>query len=223
MLEFTVELPIHVALIVVEHVRVDDSAAAHVELEACAARHRAAFPPGSPRSPGAVPGVEHGRSLFRALGIDPTKRRPSSEALLRRALQERDMPRVSNLVDVGNWCSLEFLLPLGIYDRARLAPPVALRLGTAGESYLAVSGREISFDGRYLLADANGPFGSPMTDSVRTRITPATTSTAVVVYAPEAYDPARLREQAETMAGRLVEHGHGSGDVHVSIHGGSDR
>ncbi|MEL6821236.1 MAG: phenylalanine--tRNA ligase beta subunit-related protein, partial [Calditrichota bacterium] len=63
-----------------------------------------------------IPGVEHARRFFRAIGIEPTRRRPSSEALLNRALKNKGFYSVNELVDVGNWCSLDFLLPIGIYD-----------------------------------------------------------------------------------------------------------
>jgi DNA/RNA-binding domain of Phe-tRNA-synthetase-like protein len=43
-----------------------------------------------------------------------------------------------------------------------------------------------------VLADSTGPFGNPTSDSARTMITTATTRALVVVYAPAAYNPARL-------------------------------
>ena len=51
------------------------------------------------------------RGMFRRTGLDPTKRRPSSEALLRRVRKGEALPRINSLVDVCNWCSLEFQLP----------------------------------------------------------------------------------------------------------------
>ena len=50
------------------------------------------------------------------IGIDPTKTRPSSEALLRRVRKGDHLPRINTLVDICNWCSLEFQLPYGLYD-----------------------------------------------------------------------------------------------------------
>ena len=54
--------------------------------------------------------------MYRRFGVDPTKTRPSSEALLRRVRKGDALPRVNNLVDVINWCSLESQLPFGLYD-----------------------------------------------------------------------------------------------------------
>ena len=69
------------------------------------------------------------RAMYRQIGLDPTRTRPSSEALLRRVRKGDSLPRVSTLVDICNWCSLEFQLPYGLYDTASLAGPIALRLG----------------------------------------------------------------------------------------------
>jgi DNA/RNA-binding domain of Phe-tRNA-synthetase-like protein len=202
MIPVTVELPIRMAVVEAEGLRVTDGDAGWRGLEACAEQYRARHGDGGPAS---VEGVDLARSLFRALGIDPTRRRPSSESLLKRALGGKPMPRISTLVDVGNWCSLDFLLPLGLYDADRIDGPVVLRLGGPGESYDAISNRAINLEGRYLLADDTGAFGSPMTDSLRTAATEATTRTAVLLYAPEGYDADRLRDQAGVMGERIVD------------------
>lgn len=55
------------------------------------------------------------RAMYRHVGLDPTKRRPSSEALLRRIAKGEPLPRINSLVDICNWCSLEFQLPYGLY------------------------------------------------------------------------------------------------------------
>ena len=82
-----------------------------------------------------VPGAADARALYKALGLDPTKTRPSNEALLRRVLKGEALYRVNTLVDALNLCSLRYQLPFGLYDLARVRPPVVLRRGRAGESY----------------------------------------------------------------------------------------
>src|ERR1700733_1060167 len=64
------------------------------------------------------------RSMFRAWGMDPSKYRPSSEALLRRIVQGKGLYRVSNVGDVGNLTSIETGWPLGCYDRAKIQTPI---------------------------------------------------------------------------------------------------
>ncbi|MEO6222074.1 MAG: phenylalanine--tRNA ligase beta subunit-related protein [Vicinamibacterales bacterium] len=124
------------------------------------------------------------RSMYKRVGLDPTKHRPSSEALLRRVRRGQPLPRVNSLVDVINWCSVESQLPFGLYDVARIVGPLALRLGRAGESYPGIRKDEVHVEGRLVLADDEGPFGNPSSDSERTKVTEATTQALLVIFAP---------------------------------------
>jgi DNA/RNA-binding domain of Phe-tRNA-synthetase-like protein len=60
------------------------------------------------------------RTMYKKVGIDPTKTRPSNEALLRRVRKGDTLPRINAAVDVINWCSLEFQLPYGLYDASKI-------------------------------------------------------------------------------------------------------
>src|SRR4029079_2279696 len=64
-----------------------------------------------------VPGAADARTLYKDLGLDPTKTRPSSEALLRRVLKGVALYRINVLADALNLCSLRAQLPFGLYDR----------------------------------------------------------------------------------------------------------
>ena len=124
------------------------------------------------------------RRLYRGIGIDPTKTRPSSEALLRRVRRGDSLPRINALVDICNWCSLEAQLPYGLYDLDAVEPPVAVRRGLAGESYAGIRKDAVHLDGRLTLVDARGPFGNPTSDSSRTMVTTSARRLLVVVFAP---------------------------------------
>jgi DNA/RNA-binding domain of Phe-tRNA-synthetase-like protein len=126
------------------------------------------------------------RAMYWQVGIDPTRRRPSSEALLRRVLRGDRLPRINTLVDICNWCSLEFQLPFGLYDLERVDGGVSLRLGQPGEEYAGIGKDVVHVAGRLALADRSGPFGNPTSDSRRTMVTAATTRALVVIFAPRA-------------------------------------
>src|SRR5690606_22705181 len=84
------------------------------------------------------------RRLYWDLGIDPSKRRPASEALLRRAIQGKGLYRVNTAVDAANLASLSSFLPVGLYDRDRIeGDTVVLRLGEEGESYPGIGKGDI--------------------------------------------------------------------------------
>jgi DNA/RNA-binding domain of Phe-tRNA-synthetase-like protein len=145
------------------------------------------------------------RSMYKRVGLDPTKTRPSSEALLRRVRKGDPLPRINSLVDVCNWCSLEFQLPYGLYDTAHVEGDVELRLGREGESYPGIRKDDVHVAGRLTLADARGPFGNPTSDSARTMVTTATAAALVVVFAPAETDAARLTRVLDATVARMGE------------------
>lgn len=145
------------------------------------------------------------RTMYKRVGLDPTKTRPSSEALLRRVRKGDPLPRINSLVDVCNWCSLEFQLPYGLYDAAHVEGDIELRLGREGESYPGIRKDDVHVAGRLTLADARGPFGNPTSDSARTMVTTATTSAIVVVFAPAEMNGARLAHVLDATVARMGE------------------
>jgi DNA/RNA-binding domain of Phe-tRNA-synthetase-like protein len=141
---------------------------------------------------GDVPGAADARALYKALGLDPTKTRPSNESLLRRVLKGEALYRVNTLVDALNLCSLRAQLPFGLYDFDQIVPPVVLRKGAPGESYEGIRKGPVNVEDRPVLVDARGPFGNPTSDSARTMITLAARNALVTVYAPATYSLPRL-------------------------------
>jgi DNA/RNA-binding domain of Phe-tRNA-synthetase-like protein len=145
------------------------------------------------------------RAMYKRVGLDPTKTRPSSEALLRRVLKGGALPRINTMVDVVNWCSVEFQLPYGLYDRARLRGAVTLRLGRDGEAYAGIRKDTVHVGGRITVADEEGPFGNPTSDSARTMVTTATRDVLVIVYAPAAVPPRETARILDVTAERIAE------------------
>jgi DNA/RNA-binding domain of Phe-tRNA-synthetase-like protein len=150
------------------------------------------------------------RAMFREWGIDPSKYRPSSEALLRRVVQGKGLYRVSNVVDIGNLGSVETGWPYGCYNRSPIRPPIVFRHGAAGERYERVGKEMWHLEGRPVLADAEGPFGSPISDSTRTMVTESTRGVLVVIYAPATASAERLNEAMARLSERLKEFAQGS-------------
>lgn len=177
------------------------------EIDACGRELRSRY--GGVKS-GDVPATEDARTLYKALGIDPTKTRPSNEALLRRVLKGESLYVVNTLVDAMNFVSLKVQLPFGLYDAARVEPPVTLRAGRPGEGYEGIRKGTVNVEGRPVLVDARGPFGNPTSDSARTCITLETRSALVVAYAPTGYADRRLGEVLDLTQATLTRHCGGS-------------
>lgn len=144
------------------------------------------------------------RTMYKRVGIDPTKTRPSNEALLRRVRKGDTLPRINSAVDIVNWCSLEFQLPYGLYDASKISGDVTMRIGRDGEKYAGIRKDEVNVGGRITVADSQGPFGNPTSDSARTMVTPATTELLVVIYAPVEIPKPQLDRVRHATAERLT-------------------
>jgi DNA/RNA-binding domain of Phe-tRNA-synthetase-like protein len=139
------------------------------------------------------------RRMFKAAGIDPSRYRPSGEALVRRILKGQDLYHINCIVDINNICSIESLFPLGAYDYKYINGDVSIRLGTSDEIYHGI-GREINIAGKLVSADSEGAFGSPIADSDRTKITEDTRDVLVLLYAPKSTDDSDVRQTIDRFA-----------------------
>jgi DNA/RNA-binding domain of Phe-tRNA-synthetase-like protein len=199
---------LHVGIVEAEGITIVNRAPGlEAEIEAVTTRTRAAY---AGREPAQIEGLQHARELYRRTGVDPTKLRPSSEALLRRVLRGSGLPHVNLLVDVSNLCSLEFLLPIGLHDLDKVTGTITLRRGGPGEGYDAIGKGWYSLEGRLTAADDRGACGSPTSDSQRTMITLETTRCLMIIYAPARYDVARLAAHATLAAGRVARYAGGT-------------
>jgi len=145
------------------------------------------------------------RAMYKKVGIDPTKTRPSNEALLRRVRKGDPIPRINSAVDIVNWCSLEFQLPYGLYDAANVSGAVTMRLGVEGEKYAGIRKDDVNVGGRITVVDGLGPFGNPTSDSRRTMVTPDTRDLLVIVYAPVEVPQRQLAHVVGVTAERLTQ------------------
>ncbi len=169
------------------------------------------------KRPSEIEGLRAARDLYRAFGIDPTHTRPSSEALVRRVLKGQPLPRVLNAVDVANLCSVRFLLPLGLYDAAKVRGEVILRRGGRGEGYAGIRKDRVNVEGRPTLVDEEGPFGNPTSDSFRTSVDAATSSLWMVIFAPRGFSPSTLGTYGKWAAEAMARHLAGAEAVRTEV------
>jgi DNA/RNA-binding domain of Phe-tRNA-synthetase-like protein len=138
---------------------------------------------------GETGGVARARALYRRFGIDPTRVRPSSEALLRRIKKGEALPRINSLVDIANALSIQLQVPVGLYDLGKVrGEELVIRLGKEGDGYLGIGKEHVNLAGRICVADAEGPCGNPSADSARTMITSETERAAWIYFLPVGED-----------------------------------
>ena len=128
------------------------------------------------------PKVKAFRKFMWNLGIDPTKIRPSSEALARRALRG-PLPRINSLTDLGNAISLKYLIPIGIYDLDYVVgEELRLRRAREGEPFQPIGREDMRLKGiEIVLSDEEGAMHIfPYRDSRRTMVRLETKNALVV-------------------------------------------
>src|SRR5438552_18915315 len=107
--------------------------------------------------PGGIPMVKPVRAIFHRAGLDPTRYRPSSESLLRRAVKGKGLYFINSVVDLINYFSLKMLCPMGLFDADLLKPPITWRTGREGETYEGIGRDRLNLLNFPLLADSDGP------------------------------------------------------------------
>lgn len=128
------------------------------------------------------PGFSFSRKLYQAFSVDPTKYRPSSEALWRRIKKGLDFPLVNPFVDLTNFLSLKYQVPYGLYDLDKIEGDIEIAQGGEGETYQGIRKDSVTLDGKILIRDAQGPFGNPSSDSLRTCTTAETVNLLQVIF-----------------------------------------
>lgn len=142
-----------------------------------------------------LPAVGALRNLFKNAGSDPSRYRPSSEALLRRIARGDEIPEIHPLVDLNNCLSVALAVPCCVMREESFEPPLVFRAGLEGESYQSLKG-PFNLHGKPLLLDARGPLDAPITGSARVKIDNETRRAWMVAYLPTSAVTARQAEEA---------------------------
>jgi len=78
------------------------------------------------------------RDFFWKIGIDPTKIRPASEALIRRVLQGKSLPQINTVVDAYNLASTSSGVPIAAFDYRSLEGNLLMRFARKDERFLGI-------------------------------------------------------------------------------------
>jgi DNA/RNA-binding domain of Phe-tRNA-synthetase-like protein len=134
-----------------------------------------------PRAVLEASGITTTRAAYRALGKDPARYRGSAEALMRRVIAGKGLPRINAVVDAINLVSVESRLSIGLYDLAHVRGDILFRTGKAGESYKGIGKYDLNLEGLPVFCDQTGPHGSPTSDSERTMVSADTRQVFAVI------------------------------------------
>jgi len=145
------------------------------------------------------------RDFYWRIGIDPTKVRPSSEALVRRILQGKELPSINPLVDTFNLVSALTGITFSAFDLDKISGAVRMSWSRAGERFVGIGTGEIELTGRELvLRDDSGPISIyPYRDSERTKTSLQTRNVLLVLCGVPGLPFHKLAETERMMLERI--------------------
>ncbi len=129
------------------------------------------------------PGFRAYRDFFWSVGIDPTKIRPASEALVRRILANKQLPTINTAVDAYNLASALSGVPIAAFDADMLEGELSMRFPEDGESFQGIGMKEpvMLKRNQVVLTDLKKIIASyPYRDSDATKVTMATKNMHIV-------------------------------------------
>ena len=163
-----------------------------------------------------ISGIEATRHIYRVCGKDPSRYRPSSEALIRRILKGKELYKVDTMVDLINLASMKYGYSIGGFDADKFeGNTLTLGVGKAGEPYEGIGRGLINIDGMPVYRDAIGGVGTPTSDHERTKMGMDTTNTLIIingydgnrdtVRANAEYIQQLLKKYADSDGGEIME------------------
>ncbi len=127
------------------------------------------------------PAIYATRQVYKKLGKDPNRYRPSAEALCRRIVKGQELYRIDTLVDLINLISLKTGYSIGGFDNSKIQGNLILGVGKAGEQFEAIGRGPLNIEGLPVYRDQVGGIGTPSSDEERTKITSHTTHLLMLI------------------------------------------
>lgn len=167
------------------------------EIDSRVAAYREAYTVDSVKD---IDAIRATRDAYRALGKDPSRYRPSAEALCRRVLRGMQLYRVSTVVDLVNLVSMETGYSIGGFDTDKIVGDrLVLGVGRDGEPYEGIGRGPLNIASLPVYRDGAGGIGTPTSDNERTKIDLATSHLLLIVNSYGATSPDDASEELEAL------------------------
>lgn len=83
------------------------------------------------------------RAAYSDFGAKPSKYNCSIEALMKRILKGDDIPRINKIVDIYNYLSLKYLIPIGADDLDKVEGDIALTISDGAEIFIPLNSEDV--------------------------------------------------------------------------------
>lgn len=118
-----------------------------------------------------MPSIQATRQAYKKCGKDPSRYRPSGEALCRRILKGMDLYQIDSMVDLVNLASIAYGYSIGGFDRDKIqGETLTLGIGKANEPYEGIGRGPLNIEGLPVYRDEVGGVGTPTSDNERTKM-----------------------------------------------------
>lgn len=156
-----------------------------------------------------MPSIQATRTAYKRCGKDPSRYRPSGEALCRRLLRGLELYKVDTVVDLINLVSIASGYSIGGFDADKFeGDTLTLGIGRAGEPYEGIGRGELNIEGMPVYRDAVGGVGTPTSDNERTKLSLETTHLLAIVNGYDG-DTIHLQETIDYMKALLEKYAGG--------------
>ena len=156
-----------------------------------------------------MPSIQATRTAYKRCGKDPSRYRPSGEALCRRLLRGLELYKVDTVVDLINLVSIASGYSIGGFDADKFeGDTLTLGIGRAGEPYEGIGRGELNIEGMPVYRDAVGGVGTPTSDNERTKLSFETTHLLAIVNGYDG-DTIHLQETIDYMKALLEKYAGG--------------
>jgi len=140
-----------------------------------------------------IPEVGFYREFYKAMGVDPSKLKPPTEYLLRRAIEDR-FPKINNLVDSCLLATVQHWVIVGVYDLDRIKGEPKVTLVSKAESFETIDGRHVTpAIGEVVLRDDKTIISAYTAgDAKATMITPQTKNALIIAWNAPGIDKSKV-------------------------------
>ncbi|MCM1164022.1 MAG: phenylalanine--tRNA ligase beta subunit-related protein [Muribaculaceae bacterium] len=129
------------------------------------------------------PGIAATRAIYKALGKDPNRYRPSQEQMMRRIVRDLGLYEISAIVDAGNLLSLLTGYSVGAFDADKVVgDTISIGVGMKDEPYEGIGRGPLNVEGLPIVRDGLGGIGTPTSDNERTKTSPSTTRLLMTIH-----------------------------------------
>nr|WP_302829527.1 phenylalanine--tRNA ligase beta subunit-related protein [uncultured Bacteroides sp.] len=158
------------------------------------------------------PAIAATREVYKRCGKDPSRYRPSAEALRRRLMRGLALYQIDTLVDLINLVSLRTGYSIGGFDADKIrGANLELGIGRAEEPFEGIGRGVLNIEGLPVYRDNAGGIGTPTSDNERTKMDLGTKHILAIVNGYSGQDG--LKEAAEMIQELLKKYASSDGGV----------